>query len=814
MVEDTAMGILPKLLGLYPHMHNILASSQETLLKTASVEKAQGAGVCPELALDYDGDCESPPLFSHSLLMLPMNDALRQLKREPKFLTTAILCLALGLAYFVAPANSVMAQPHSPIERIEMGFGGNVVLGKWVPFAVVLPEGEFPDASLLRIETLDGDAVPIRYNQSIEAVGNSDPSPIRRGLIRLGRASGVTVSLLDIDQNVVASRRFSLDELKEDHTFLPATARLTLVPFWEGATGGESKTSSLPEIDRNYSDVVAVLTDFRQLPNQWIGYESVRTMIITPTPEALQIDDQQQRAIEEWVRLGGRLIITGGSNFDAKFQERVLGDLSPGEFIEQVAVTDTGSIELFTQNNEQLVKTGGPDLLVTAIEPAKDRRVVAQAGDAPLLVHWLHGLGKVSFLSLDLTSEPVSSWPGRKNLLSLTIEPAGIQTESKAEELAGGRMSHIGFTDIVGQLRAGMDQFRSVSFITFTLVALLVGVFILAIGPGDFFFLKKITGRMEWTWVTFSLICISFSLLAWFLSTRLKAPDTQVNQVEIIDVDAATGLVRGNLWAHIYSPNTQTYDIRLPAENQLLGELDEGWLSWQGLPGRGMGSMQSRTDLGLYRQPYDAPVSDEGCSLVSIPMQNASTKALHATWLGELDQPLTSGLRQSNNSDALLGTFTNPFDEPIYDFIVLYGVWVYQLQDRPLEPGETIVLEDDLREKTIAGHFTRRGNNGEDEVSEAWDTSSTRLPKITKMMSFFDLIGGETYTQLGNNYHASIDLSEQIKMGRAVVLGQLRDTSTPLTINGNEFQAYDKQLTLIRMVMPVQPRKKNKGQSP
>lgn len=746
--------------------------------------------------------------------MLPMNDALRQLNHEPNLFKTVVLCAVLGLIFSAAPANWAVAQSSPAIEQLDLGFGGNVVLGKWVPFGIELKDGEYPNASLLRIETLDGDAVPIRYEQSLNAKDNSGAEPVHRGLIRLGRASGVTVSLLDDNQNVLVSRRFSLDELRENHTFLPGTARLTLIPFWDEPSGDETKDSSLPEIDRNYSDAVSVITELTQLPSDWIGYESVRTMILTPSSDAAHITASQKTAIEQWVRSGGRLIITGGPNFDAAFQEQVLGDLSPGELMEQVAVTDTGSIELFTQNNEQLVRAGGPELIVTSIKPASDRRVEGKAGEAPLLIYWPHGLGKVSFLSLDLTSEPLSSWPGRKNLLSLTIDPSGIQTETNAEELAGGRMSHIGFTDIVGQLRAGMDQFRSVSFITFTLVALLVGVFILAIGPGDFFFLKKITGRMEWTWVTFTLICIGFSLLAWFLSTRLKTPDTQVNQVEIIDVDVATGLVRGNLWAHIYSPTTQTYDIQLPSENQILGELDEGWLSWQGLPGRGMGSMQSRTDLGLYRQPYDAPVASSGSSLESIPMQNASTKALHATWLGELETPVTSGLRQSNNSDALLGTFTNPFDEPLYDFIVLYGVWVYQLQDRPLEPGETIVLEDDLREKTIAGHFTRRGNNGEDEVSEAWDTGSTRLPKITKMMSFFDLIGGETYTQLSNNYHTSVDLSEQIKMGRAVVLGQLRETPTPLTINGNEFQTYDKQLTLIRMVMPVQPRKKNKGQSP
>ena len=80
------------------------------------------------------------------------------------------------------------------------------------------------------------------------------------------------------------------------------------------------------------------------------------------------------------------------------------------------------------------------------------------------------------------------------------------------------------------------------------------------------------------------------------------------------------------------------------------------------------------------------------------------------------------------------------------------------------------------------------------------------MPRITQMMAFFDVIGGETYTQLTNTYHPQIDFSRQLQMGRAVLMGQIRQTTTPLIINGQPFNNYDKRLTLIRMVLPVQPR--------
>ena len=44
--------------------------------------------------------------------------------------------------------------------------------------------------------------------------------------------------------------------------------------------------------------------------------------------------------------------------------------------------------------------------------------------------------------------------------------------------------------------------------VPFWLVAGLIVVYILLIGPGDYFFLRKLVGRMEWTWLTFPLVVL------------------------------------------------------------------------------------------------------------------------------------------------------------------------------------------------------------------------------------------------------------------------------------------------------------------
>ena len=64
-------------------------------------------------------------------------------------------------------------------------------------------------------------------------------------------------------------------------------------------------------------------------------------------------------------------------------------------------------------------------------------------------------------------------------------------------------MMHYGYNDLAGQLRSALDRFDGVRLVPFWLVAGLIVVYLLLIGPGDYFFLRKLVGRMEWTWLTF-----------------------------------------------------------------------------------------------------------------------------------------------------------------------------------------------------------------------------------------------------------------------------------------------------------------------
>src|SRR5690606_7063330 len=116
-----------------------------------------------------------------------------------------------------------------------------------------------------------------------------------------------------------------------------------------------------------------------------------------------------------------------------------------------------------------------------------------------------------------------------------------------------------------GQLRMALDQFPGVRNVSFFLIGAIIVGYLLLIGPGDYFFLRKINRGMEWTWVSFPTIIVLVSLGIWWTATWSKGTDIKLNHVEVLDIDLDAHLVRSTSWFHLFSPESKRYDITLDA---------------------------------------------------------------------------------------------------------------------------------------------------------------------------------------------------------------------------------------------------------
>jgi hypothetical protein len=431
-------------------------------------------------------------------------------------------------------------------------------------------------------------------------------------------------------------------------------------------------------------------------------------------------------------------------------------------------------------------------------------------GLQPLVISSAYGLGQVVFVALDLDRPPLVGWEGRSRLLARLLRQ-DTRGDSAFEEQQGGKVAHVGYTDLAGQLRSALDQFTGVSLVPFYWVAGLMCLYLVLIGPGDFFFLRRVIGRMACTWLTFPLLACAFSLLAVLLFRQVKLDQLRVNQVDLLDWDLQSSQLRGTTWADVYSPHTETYDLDWSCGTPYANLTPAGphsICSWLGLPGSGLGGLNTTAAPPTFTEPYTLSLgtAPTGQRLNGTPIQVASTKSFQVRWWARAETAQHSELWA--NADGLLqGRLVNPLPVNLSECLVLYSKWVYRLESEfdQLEPGAAVQMGRQ-QPLDLEWRLTRRRVEETREVNTPWDQNDLRVPRILEMMMFHAAAGGDQYTQLTHRYHAFTDLSAQLHLDRAVLLGRAEHPVTGLSIDGQPLeQGYDQRWTFCRVVLPVLP---------
>jgi hypothetical protein len=460
--------------------------------------------------------------------------------------------------------------------------------------------------------------------------------------------------------------------------------------------------------------------------------------------------------------------------------------------------------------------------------------VEIREADLPLLVRQARGFGQLVYLALDPDQPPLANWADRGRLMARLLD----LSSSSTEEGGGSRaMLHYGFTDMAGQLRSALDCFPAVWLVPFWTVVALVIVYLLAIGPGDYFLLRRFLGRMQWTWVSFPLVVLLVTAGALALARAIKGDRVQVHQVDLVDVDAGSGRVRGTTWANVFSPKTEPYDISLsprqpredpvgsalrgvpqPAEKgysqsaerrggrslQAAASLakgtvpfssDENWdspppcsqpiVSWLGLPGEALGGMNPRaSDPTVWKGGYRFSPGLETLSGVPIPIW--STKSFTARWTSSARAFLVPEAKLVEEDRVPTGPLTNPFDFPLHDCLLAYGNWVYQLGDSgTIQPHETVTVGPMLMRRELRTFLTGRKSvldedpaHMKDKFHEEltpYDQGSVDVAYVLRAMMFFRAAGGRAYTGLWNRYQGFVDFSDLLQANRAVLVAGVPD---------------------------------------
>jgi hypothetical protein len=464
--------------------------------------------------------------------------------------------------------------------------------------------------------------------------------------------------------------------------------------------------------------------------------------------------------------------------------------------------------------------------MVTKLENVQERggKVLQPMGNLPLVVRGAQGFGRVTLIAIASNQKLLADWPDRGLFWAraLDLKHEGLTSPSSAARIAGGggRFYQSGVSDLSSQLRIALEQFPNVKLIPFGWVAFFIFLYILMIGPGDYFFLKKVLKRMELTWITFPTIVVTVSLLAYFAAYRLKGNDLLVNKVDVIDVDQPGGLVRGRTLVSVFSPQNRDYNVGfVPVAPNLDREVsplaapspsgepprpaagNEVVTTWFSIPETQFGAMGgSNRRFSFVGSGYSyEPVGGlERLENVRIPIW--STKTITAQWFGSVG-PLVDAELHRVGTDRLSGAVTNRQSYPLQDAILAFGRQVYLLGK--LAPGATVrVALTGIRD--LSGLMKSKGPNYLPEQPDSGNVKINRPDLLLALMFHDSESNRSSGHSLSNSVLQDLDLTGHLAVDRPILVARIDRPGAQLALGNAPSTPKVDQTTMLRVILPLQ----------
>jgi hypothetical protein len=723
----------------------------------------------------------------------------------------ALITWAVSLLTLVwlLTSTGVAAEKLPEIVDARIGFGGYFKVGHWTPLELTIQGGTQPALAQVSVLLPDGADLLTRYSSRPQRPVQLAPKQSAKTVIltRIGRQiDGFNTDISLAETGRVVEQAVNFDQLGSNASQAIADGQRLYLTLGPSIGLPANSNETLP-----YQ--VANLTSIAELPTQSLAYDGVDALAITTsTPKLFQLlqgDSARLDELERWVTSGGHLILCVGSQ-----AREVIGPggvftrFAPGKLVDVETIANGEQLEEYSGTTHRIPPTGRGESIDLRV-PRFDRidGVVEVSSDGlPLIVRSARGFGRVTFVACDLDTRPLNGWTGRASLVKKLFGEASDKEASFNESAPANIYGH---TDLTSQLNGNLDEFPGVRVVPFWIVAVLILSYIAVIGPGDYFFVKHILRRMELTWLTFPAIVVAVSVGAYVAATWLKGSQLRLNQVDVVDLDMKSGSVRGGSWIRIFSPNTSNYTLSLKPQGVAAGSHEPAVaFTWMGVPGtvwRGMNTPSAGADL-LGRKYAQSPSLDQ---VVRVPIDVWSSRGFTSTWQAKLDSPDAGDLRIAAEG-SLAGTIKNTTGVTLTDCFLAFERWAYKIDK--LEAGASFEIKPgrqrDGLEMLLKKYEQIQTNKFSSVVNQArpFDVEDPRVPPVVRMMMFHQAAGGRNYSTLYHGQASWTDLSEHLRLGRAVLVGEAprEHVAAQLQRDDQPLAAPDSQhWTFYRIVLPV-----------
>lgn len=473
-----------------------------------------------------------------------------------KVFVLALLCLLL----LVNPLQSAAAANAEIRVTVDEGFDGKVKRGKGFPLRIKLENGG---------GSFSGDLL-ISYHPSYNtggAVTVDVELPAGTAKEYLVSIPGITEDHPAMYQNIPSLALYEGDW--KDGKKVSFKGEDTLKPKFVDMNSKvmgvlSEKYDRLKEL-RTLPSMSAQLIELEkeEIPNRATGLETLDYLLIDEY-KISQLNEQQQKAIKDWIYNGGVLI--AGAAPDASQSYGDLYSLLPMKFnSESVGASDflQGTKAEKPEFKEMNLYTGPVD---------KDSSVIAKSGNLPVAVKKEFGSGIILQTAFSLGDEPLSSWEEYSTWFSAFVKMHASSTGTGSNPYAQDYLDQLYW-----EFAEATEFFPASNFSIGQLIGLFAGYIILIV-PVLYFVLRKFDKR-EHSWWIIPSIAFLMAAAVFGMGAKDRISQPQLNQMGIFKVNnqlltgyQATTLLsnksgeytlsmpKGELNAVVHSNNSSTFD--------------------------------------------------------------------------------------------------------------------------------------------------------------------------------------------------------------------------------------------------------------
>jgi hypothetical protein len=448
------------------------------------------------------------------------------------------------------------------------------------------------------------------------------------------------------------------------------------------------------------------------LPASAIGYDSADVVYLN-NPDWSQLSVDQQRALIDWSRAGGTIILYPGA-------ETLPAD---APLVAELPCT-LGTADATTISDAQRRSLRLPDRFTSIatrqlINRPGARTIWLPESIASMSVRSI-GLGRIAVISTDLGQ------------LTFSDELQGQMFYNRAltgllGSAPGDSSADFGFDADILAANAALDRIGNIpntGGFGFSYIALVVGGLMFIVGPIDWLILKKI-GKQPWTWATTIGWIGVFTCGALYAGHLLRSGDLHFRTLRLVD-QAGDRLVAADDIALIYAPRSADYAIKADATT---------W--WQPVPSG------NRYNVSAITTPVHTNQTYRGNTPGPMWIDVWNWRFLRGSKY--LDQPplVRAKLKYDPKTFLLSGTITNLGKHP------LQGVEIGTTKAMPtavaqrIEAGATIEVSTTLGRKPEEDqnrNYYRRYQGSDTSYSSVFALSGARTTAVEQLEASGQLV--------------------------------------------------------------------------